>query len=356
MTTINAVNTSLSGQTGTGNFVGAIAPTFTTSWAYAASGFAILDNNGKNQITFLTQASAVNYFNFQNSATTFPPTFSATGSDTNVGFNFQSKGVGSYTFNGGTVNILTLTPIASGVNNFAMTAATTGNGVSFQAVGSDPNVPMNLGTKGSGAFSFLSNVTVSPATLFTLTPSSTPVNWLAITSSNATVPLTITATGSDTNIPIQLVSKGTAGVQVKGASDASTAAAGYVGEVISSSIAVGSAVSLTSTIAKTITSISLTAGDWDVWAVLNTNPASTTTTSVATGSISTTNNTLSTQSINTPLATISGASGATQPQVFSIGPGQQNISATTTIYLVANVTFAVSTMSAYGYIMARRIR
>ena len=52
MTTNNPVNVNLSGQTGTANFVGSTAPTFTTSWAYAASGFAILDNNGNKQITF----------------------------------------------------------------------------------------------------------------------------------------------------------------------------------------------------------------------------------------------------------------------------------------------------------------
>ena len=53
------------------------------------------------------------------------------------------------------------------------------------------------------------------------------------------------------------------------------AAAGSVGQLIESTISVGSAVSITSTVGKTITSISLTAGDWDVWGNIGFIPAST---------------------------------------------------------------------------------
>src|SRR5574337_1898836 len=55
------------------------------------------------------------------------------------------------------------------------------------------------------------------------------------------------------------------------------AAAGYIGEVISSNIAVGSAVSLSSGTIANITSISLTAGDWDVYGWASSNVAGTTT-------------------------------------------------------------------------------
>src|SRR5690349_16625741 len=43
------------------------------------------------------------------------------------------------------------------------------------------------------------------------------------------------------------------------------AAAGKIGEYIESEVLSGSAVSLTTNTAANITSISLTAGDWDVW-------------------------------------------------------------------------------------------
>ena len=48
-----------------------------------------------------------------------------------------------------------------------------------------------------------------------------------------------------------------------GVTSASNAAAGSVGEIISALVAVGSPVSLVNATAKNVTSISLTAGDWD---------------------------------------------------------------------------------------------
>ena len=74
------------------------------------------------------------------------------------------------------------------------------------------------------------------------------------------------AVGSDTNISLLLEGQGTGGAALKGVSTNSDAAAGVVGEFISSVIAAGSAVTATSNAASDITSISLTAGDWDVWA------------------------------------------------------------------------------------------
>ena len=51
---------------------------------------------------------------------------------------------------------------------------------------------------------------------------------------------------------------------VKGTTTNDSAAAGTVGEEIVSTVIVGSAVSLTTATAATVTSIALTAGDWDV--------------------------------------------------------------------------------------------
>jgi hypothetical protein len=40
----------------------------------------------------------------------------------------------------------------------------------------------------------------------------------------------------------------------------------------------------------------------------------------------------------------------------SVGPRRLSLAGTTTVYLSANITFAVNTMSVYGYIGARRVR
>lgn len=134
------------------------------------------------------------------------------------------------------------------------------------------------------------------------------------------------------------------------------AAAGQVGEYISSSILVGSAVSLTTATSANITSISLTAGDWDVEGMVIFNPnALTTTTSLQMG-ISQTSATLPTLGAenNSNINTQSFSAGLSQS--LSCGPMRISLSATTTIYLVAQAAFAINTMSGYGFIGARRVR
>ena len=60
----------------------------------------ILDENGNQQITFTTAASAVNEFTVANAATGNAPEISATGGDSNIDLNLTPKGVGRATFNG----------------------------------------------------------------------------------------------------------------------------------------------------------------------------------------------------------------------------------------------------------------
>ena len=59
----------------------------------------ILDENSNEQLIFQTTASAVNYLEVTNSATSNNPSISATGDDTNVGLEFSTKGTGAIKFN-----------------------------------------------------------------------------------------------------------------------------------------------------------------------------------------------------------------------------------------------------------------
>ena len=59
----------------------------------------ILDENSNEQLIFQTTASAVNYLEVTNSATSNNPSISATGGDTNVGLEFSTKGTGAIKFN-----------------------------------------------------------------------------------------------------------------------------------------------------------------------------------------------------------------------------------------------------------------
>lgn len=63
-------------------------------------GTAILDTNGNTQVAFTATASAVNYLTYNNASTGLYPTWTATGSDTNVGMLFQTKGTGYNAFLG----------------------------------------------------------------------------------------------------------------------------------------------------------------------------------------------------------------------------------------------------------------
>lgn len=137
-----------------------------------------------------------------------------------------------------------------------------------------------------------------------------------------------------------------------------SASAGFVGQEITSVVLVGSAVALTTNTQKTITSVSLTAGDWDVTGVLWLDAAGTTTTSRVAVSISQTNDTV----VTTPAA--GGSFSQIYPSTSTAGANNVlaaprcriSLASTTTVYLVALATFLVSTLSGYGNIIARRVR
>jgi hypothetical protein len=142
-------------------------------------------------------------------------------------------------------------------------------------------------------------------------------------------------------------------VGIKGTATNDNAQAGSIGEVISSSVVQGSAISLTTTIGANVTSISLTAGDWDVWGNVLFIAGGTTVTTYIGHGISTTTATLPVGgfALSPSLATgiVTSQGGATPMQRISIA-------ATTTLFLVAQSQFTTSTMSAFGNITARRRR
>ena len=152
---------------------------------------------------------------------------------------------------------------------------------------------------------------------------------------------------------------GNGGIPVQGTNTNDDAAAGNIGEHISGNLASGSATSLTSVTAKTITSISLTAGDWEVagWIVFL--PAITTNSIQFNASISLTNNTLDIANDRINAITYDGTAGVVlggnSCRVYT-GSTRVSLSATTTVYLVGLAQFTVSTLTAYGHIKARRVR
>lgn len=133
------------------------------------------------------------------------------------------------------------------------------------------------------------------------------------------------------------------------------AATGTIGEYVTATAAPG-AVSLTTAVAANVTSISLTAGDWDVSGVVNFTPTATTSIAVLAGGPSSTTATLGAQD------TFFRSSNATQVPgtTVVIAPPTPvvrfSLSGTTTVFLVTQATFTLSTLTAGGTIRARRVR
>src|SRR6266446_9148419 len=144
---------------------------------------------------------------------------------------------------------------------------------------------------------------------------------------------------------------------IVGTSTNDNAAAGSIGEYVEAQLASGSAISLTTATPINLTSISLTAGDWDVWCVGNFVFATTTSYTQLVASISTTSATLGTL----PFAVGFMSSAANVPgsgATISVlaGPIRVSLASTTTHYCVLSQAFSVSTLTGWGGIRARRIR
>lgn len=143
---------------------------------------------------------------------------------------------------------------------------------------------------------------------------------------------------------------------LQGIIDGSNAAASVVGEYGTSTVAIGAAVSLTSTQDKTITSITLQPGDYDLWGNIGFIANTGTIPTVLTGSISTTTNTQATSPNGGAFAQVSATLGTATTSVLPVGSMRVNPTVATTYYLVGTATFTVSTLTAYGSLSYRRRR
>lgn len=130
------------------------------------------------------------------------------------------------------------------------------------------------------------------------------------------------------------------------------AAAGLIGEFQSSVIAFASAVGIATATATNLTSLSLTAGDWDVYGNINFVFSANNGTE-ADAWISTTSASVPDQSLRSlivPSSGILGTAGVHAP--FK----RISIASTTTVYLTGYATFGSGTCSMNGGLFARRAR
>jgi hypothetical protein len=186
-------------------------------------------------------ASAVNYFSMTSSATGSSPAFSSTGSDTNIDLLLVAKGTGVVKADGvevatisgtQTLTSKTLTtpkidtiydtggaPVAqvggtaSAVNYVWLRNGIATNSVQVRASGSDTNIDLNLNSQGTGAVVMMDSLSNNIARFV---PVTSPVNWWSISNSSTGNAVVASATGSDTNVSMNLTTKGTGTVQANG--------------------------------------------------------------------------------------------------------------------------------------------
>lgn len=148
-----------------------------------------------------------------------------------------------------------------------------------------------------------------------------------------------------------------------GVTNGSSAAAGSVGEVISSVIPSGSAVALANVTMTNIASIILSPGQWSVTGYAGFGGAGSVVNYIA-ASVSLTSNTITfnTATLNQSLAATGGGSG----EVWTVGSNNQpflnidpaiiNVSVNTAVYLVGYIGFTGPQAVMYGKIVAQRTR
>lgn len=145
------------------------------------------------------------------------------------------------------------------------------------------------------------------------------------------------------------------GSAIVGVTDGSSALAGDLGELIQSIIPSGSALALTTTVPRDITSINLSAGNWAVSGnvAMATDAAANLTReggnlSIASGSVNSGYGWTNRHAAYIPGANVAAFYGPCNELRVSVA-------VPTTIYLVGIATFSAGTVSAYGHLHARRV-
>lgn len=148
----------------------------------------------------------------------------------------------------------------------------------------------------------------------------------------------------------------TARGQLPGTTTNDTATAGNVGDIIQSTVAQASPISITTTgVSQNVTSVVLTGGDWRCWGNIGTAPNGATTTAGMAAALSQVTNTLPTPPNGGAYNTYNSIVGAGSALVLPTGA--MRVSTTgTTLYLVINVSFSVNAMGAFGYLGCERAR
>jgi hypothetical protein len=121
------------------------------------NGSVLFNTNGTsetNQMRVTHTASAVNYVQVTGAATGGRPVISSQGSDSNVSFDLNAKGVSAIRLQSGNANIMRLNGVASAANFLDVFSSAAAASPRIVAEGTDTNIDLALTPKGTGLVRF----------------------------------------------------------------------------------------------------------------------------------------------------------------------------------------------------------
>lgn len=376
ISTINSVGNGLSGQTGTGSFVGSTSAILVTPALGTPTSGTLTSCTGLPLTTGVTGILPVaNGGTNKSSVTIAPLATSWAGWDANLNFSANSHLVGYATtatatgtttllvgsaqqqFFTGTLGQIVLLPVTSTlvlgqsftvVNNSSgtVTVQSSGGNTITAMVGSSIATFTCILTSGTTAASWSSDYSLNAAGVGSITGTANQVIASASTGAvTLSLPQSI-ATTSDVTFGSVTFSPTTKGIV--GTATNNNASAGYVGEFVSSVIPLASAVSFTNAADKNLTSISLGAGDWDVYGNIDFVSTSSTAMNAYIW--------ISATSASIPDSSLRSFVYSAVSEVSGNAPYfRASLSTTTTIYLSGRIGSA-GTLTGNGAIYARRVR
>jgi hypothetical protein len=156
----------------------------------------------------------------------------AAGTATNIGVFWLSKGTSGHSFgtnNSTATEQLRVSHTASAVNYVQATGAATAGTPTISAQGSDTNIPLTLNSKGNNGIIFQTRGGGTPRiSLQLLDTGSASVNYFQMQSNIAGAGPIISTLGTDTNIDLTLTPKGTGNVRFGTYTGTISAITGYI--------------------------------------------------------------------------------------------------------------------------------
>jgi hypothetical protein len=200
----------------------------------ANTGFSFQTPAGEQVRISDNGSTTVNYISMWGGGTNTAPRFVARGADTDVSLLYSVKGAGNHVFRTNDTNQtqFQISHTASAVNYVQVTGGATGGDATISAQGSDSSVGLTISSKLAGNISFQAatifrqringsdgstdlGISLSGGVSLKASPTGSQVNFVQVNGAATGSGPTISAQGSDTNVDLNLTTKGTGAVNLK---------------------------------------------------------------------------------------------------------------------------------------------